>query len=340
MKKRKIIHKMDESDETFIDKIKHTRFFEKNALEVVFNLYLVIRGERPAWFFEIKNEEDKLFLNEFLDIFGDIIDETPVNSTSTGSLIHLKTTKIPMPPDDASLWHIWLGKVLGFFCPHDIRESSILENRYVINYYINGQQFYAEVCTDSLEKQGNVIEKAGIRLKQWQGIANDLNNCNEECESKYNVTMDIKMAYSRMYWYDTITSRKFDEIVKHRHDFNVLMMNSFLPFRFVADLGFINFKDRSKEKTLETFKENLNKYYNWILISILMDMKSDEIIQCFNENEISDVANHIHEQNNLQKLNPPKYLVELLSFCDNKKMNTKEMIRNIFIDYKELKMYN
>ena len=346
MKKRKVIHKMEENDESFMDKIKHTRFFEKNALEVMFNLYLVLRGERPAWFFEIKNTEDELFLKEIMAIFNDEIEDTPINSTATGILIHLKTTKIPTPPNDASLWHVWLGKVLGFFCPHDIRESYILENRYVINYYINGQQFYAEVCTENLAKESNMFDESKLRQKRWQDIATDLSNCetniddatlNGDCKLKYNVTMDIKISYSRMYWYNIITSKNFEEIMSHRHDFNIQIMNSFLPFKFIRDMGFINFKDPSNEMTVKEFEANLNKYYNWVLISILIDMKSDEILKCFNKNEISDVAKHIYNHNNLSKMYPSAYLVELMKFCDDEDINTKEIIKNIFIDYKRFK---
>lgn len=310
---------------SYIDKIKNTNFFMKNDLEIIFNLYLVLRSGRPAWLFEMKNTESQLYLSEILEIFNDEIDFTPIDSKNFGVLIHLRTKKIPIPPNDQSLWYVWLGKVLGFFCPHDIRESSKIHNRHVISYSINDQQFYAEVCTDDLAKIANIETQVVHRQKMWQTLANEMSEGDDDLT--YNITSNVYITHSLMHWYDTIAQKNFTEVQQHKNDFNILMTNSMLPLPYLREIGLIG-------ETSENFMSNIEKYYNWILMAILMSINEEEIMGCFNEIEINTVADHIYDNEMSQNnITPSKYLVILLAYCDNPCKDRNKIIKDIFIDY-------
>lgn len=303
----------------FYEKIKNTGFYNKNRLEVLFNLYLVLRGGRPAWLLEIYNNESEHFLQEIISLFNEYIDSTLLSSGSLHTLIYQKNKSLPEPPDQHEEWSVWLGNILGFFCPHDITDSYLMHDRYSIQYFINGQQFYAEICRKNMITKEDIVKKVKNRLQYWQVFANELSINN----LRFDVTCKIKTNISVKSWYQLIKERNFKKILKYTSDLESLMYDSMLPDSLIEKI--FDFDEKPS-------RTQLDEYYNWILMGILMIMHEDELMKCFTETDIKDISEKCYKD----KIVPAKYLIKLSNHVqDNCETQIKSIIKQIFIEYKK-----
>ena len=231
--------KMSSFGKDFLKKIQHSNF--RDNLEVVFNLYLVLRGGRRAYLFESANFDS---LKEAFDVLRQIKDIFPELKTtledkaSNRYFIYkdseLEQKLISVRDDPEFDYDVWLGAILEFDCPGDLWRNRD-KIRHVIHYNINDVEFYVEICVDSPKLS---------KLNRWKPLAEEID---------YKLTGDIEELIPDNYWYSLIENKNYDELRRHNTElFNWLEGSGWKP------LG----------KLLES--NDIDVVYNYILIGLYL----------------------------------------------------------------------
>lgn len=188
----KVLYNTQNTGIEYRKKLLQTSF--KNNLDIIFNLYLVLRGGRRAYLFESANIGS---LRQALDIIAEIKSTFPelkitLENTEANRYLIYKDEQLEKDIIENSGDDNWLGKVLGFDCPGDFMNRNMI--RYGVDYYVNGENFYAEVCTNPPKLS---------KLDIWRPFATEL---------EYNLTGEITEIVSDAYWFSIIDDQDFDKI--------------------------------------------------------------------------------------------------------------------------------
>lgn len=191
--------KMDAA--SFGEKITETSF--KNNLDIVFNLYLVLRGGRRAYLFESADFDS---LERAFDMIAEIKSTFPelkisLENEKANRYLVYKDAQIEKELVENSGDDVWLGKVLGFDCPGDIWRNRD-EIRYGVHYYVNSMSFYSEICV----KPPPELTKRDI----WRPFAEELG---------YTLTGEIVEILPDIYWYTLVENKNLDELQQKKGEF-------------------------------------------------------------------------------------------------------------------------
>ena len=229
----------------------------ENNFNVLFNLYLVLHKQRPAFLFETANFnsiEDaenamKIIEKKYTEFKKTIEDDG--NSNVPRYFYHIENL-----PDKKNISHTtWVGKALGFKCPGDIITIDRYNNIYYSITYIlvtptDRYEIYTELCED---KQ-NISTLYLKSLEQMKQIANKLN---------YDIELRIKKNIPKKLFLQNVKDKNIKWLEDNRNDFidfldiNVEMMEDIIDWNTI------------------TIKELLDKYYRYILFYSFISANED-----------------------------------------------------------------
>ena len=317
----------NEIGELFLKEIRNTSFFKYNVIDVIVNLYFVLREARPAWLFEAQTKEKQDMLKEINNLFGNYLQFTNTSSQNN-ILIYHKGKEIEPEIHDDDKWDIWLGNVLGFFCPHNVHKSSMDTKRYNITYLANGVGFYAEMCTKKTRELSLDIDK---RLKKWESIGQEIG---------YQITVTISKQLPFNYWYNLIVNKNinysYNKLLNKKYEFiSFIRGYGLFPDKFLRDLGFTN-----KTVPDEDFVNKLKKYYNWFVMGFVAEKHdSFKILRTFHGNDDTyDIEEEMENAYMESDQSPEEYITLLFGHHENKANQLDYTLNNILNSYSLLVM--
>jgi len=172
----------------------------ENDLELLINLYLVLLGGRLAYLFEPGKYSTTDDVNTVMETISQKYPE--FRKTDEGNKFRYFYHINDLPTQSSGESHDdWVGKILGFDCPGDIRHNTKIS--YSVNYNINNiVNLYTEICVHVNK------EKINDKLKLWNNIVETLGN--------YKIHVNITKNFPDAMYIEAFLNKDVDFLEKHQ----------------------------------------------------------------------------------------------------------------------------
>lgn len=240
-------------------------------LQIIFNLALVIEKARDAMLIEMNDHEP-----EFYQTFKDWLDDQIKNCGGCLEYIEIIRNEVP----DILIFNKnissnsldkylntssskYMGEVLGYQCAGQLGEN------WVLNYYIDGEQFYAESCKNEPDK--NIINE---QFKKFKSVADKLG-------------LNVQMVVERH-----ISVEEAIEVVK-TENIKTVYENKDNIANYLENIGFNQTSKKLSNENYDEFKLFFEKFKEILLFQLLL-YKYDPVEQFY---PLTKIQNEINDKN-------------------------------------------